>query len=480
MIVNLSETGEDLSADVCIVGAGAAGITLARKLAAHSLSVILCEGGGMDYSEASQATYQGEVEGDPYYDIGSARLRYFGGTTNHWTGWCRPLDPYDFAAKNGKAETAWPISAQTLAPYLDETRAILELEAGEDGPELASSGLKRIEMEFSPPVRFADKYREELEASEAIRVVLNANLTGARAADGRAESLRVGDYEGNERSISAKYFVVACGGIENARLLLWLHESGQLPLGRSGDVAGRYWAEHPHAPIGDVVIREEDAFRFKKFALDFFAPTPAFMESRGTLNCQLFLKSTNYGGAKEVIADLLCTAPTLGKWAMDQLGKKLACVGELNAAWEQEPVAGNRVSLDSERDRFGIPRPVLHWTRNAQDFRTVRETAAAFAKHCAETDIARVRLPDWLLSGAGEFPEIGYIAGYHHMGGTRMAHSPASGVVDGNCRLFGAENVYVAGSSVFPSVGHANPTFTIIQLALRLADHLKALRPRHS
>lgn len=472
MIQNLSETGRDLSADVCIIGAGAAGITLAHKLSQRSLKVILCEAGGMDYSDESQSVYKGKVEGDPYYDIEMARLRYFGGTTNHWTGWCRPLDAYDFKEKAGIAETAWPIGREDLDPYLDGARDILEVKPVPDGPVLGASGLKRIGMTFSPPVRFAEKYREPLEKSKFVQVVLNANLIGTKAKNGHVTHARIADYDGNERMVSAKHFVIACGGIENSRQLLWLHESGQLPLGESAAVVGRYWGEHPHAPIGDVVILKDEAFRFLDFALDFFAPTPEFMEKRHTLNCQLYVKSTHYGGTKEVIADLLCTAPALGQWAMNKLGKTLACVAELNAAWEQEPSAANRITLGEEKDRFGVPRPVLHWKRSAQDYRTVRETAIAFAKYCANADIARVRLPEWLLSDKGTFPEIGYIAGYHHMGGTRMAATADKGVVDADCRIFGYDNIYVAGSSVFPSVGHANPTFSIIELTLRLADHL--------
>jgi len=472
MIQNLSETGQDLSADVCIIGAGAAGITLAHTLSQRSLKVILCEAGGMDYSEDSQSIYKGKVEGDPYYDIETARLRYFGGTTNHWTGWCRPLDAYDFKVKAGIAETAWPIARSDLDPYLDRARDILEVKPVPDGPMLGDSGLKRIGMAFSPPVRFAEKYREPLEQSPFVQVVLNANLIGTRAENGQVTHARIADYDGNERMVAAKHFVIACGGIENSRQLLWLHESGQLPLGESAPVVGRYWGEHPHAPIGDVVILKDEAFRFLDFALDFFAPTPEFMEKNRSLNCQLFLKSTHYGGAKEVIADLLCTAPTLGQWAMHKFGKTLACVAELNAAWEQEPLATNRISLGDEKDRFGVPRPILHWKRSPQDYRTLRETAVAFAKYCANADIARVRLPEWLLSDKGEFPEIGYIAGYHHMGGTRMAASADKGVVDANCRIFGYDNIYVAGSSVFASVGHANPTFSIVELTLRLADHL--------
>ena len=474
MILTLAQSPETLSADVCIIGAGAAGITVARKLMQHSLRVILCEAGDLDFDDQSQSNYRGRVEGDAYYDLDISRLRYFGGSTNHWTGWCRPLDSYDFTAKNGNPLTAWPIGIDAVQPYMGETRNILEVKAAENDQELGASGLKRVIFNFSPPVRFGEKYQVEFEKQNNAQALLTANLVGAELDGRRITAARVRDYQGNERLVRARYFVLACGGIENSRLLLWLQRTGQLPATVQTRQIGRYWMEHPHAPVGDVVITAPQSFKFNEFALDFFAPTPAFMESHGTLNCQLYLKTTDYGGAKEVIADLLCNTSVLGEWMIQKLGENLACVARLKAAWEQDPVRANRIALGDERDAFGIPRAVLHWTRNDQDMRTVRETVLAFAKYCARADIARVRLADWLTKSGNELPDFDVMGGYHHMGGTRMAVSPETGVVDADCRLFGCDNLYLAGSSVFPSVGHANPTFTIIQLSLRLADHLRA------
>lgn len=475
MITPLAQSPKDLAADICIIGAGAAGITLARKLSGGPARVILCEAGGLEYSDESQSIYQGRTEGDEYYDLEVARLRYFGGTTNAWTGWCRPLDSYDFHAKNGNALTAWPITIDALNPYLDETRQLLQVTAGKDEGELGSSGFKRVAFEFSPPVQFGEAYKAMLEQSETVQVLLNANLVGADHDGARITAVRVKDYDGNERLIRAHYVVLACGGIENSRLLLWLQQSGHLPPAANSDLVGRYWMEHPHAPVGDLVITAPDKFKFNKIALDFFAPTREFMERHNTLNCQLYVKSSEYGDARKVVADLLCTAPSLGKWVMQQVGKDLACVAQIKAAWEQEPVAENRVELGAERDKFGIPRPILRWKRSSQDMRTIRETAIAFAKYCASADIGRAKLADWVFQPGNAFPKFDEMGGHHHMGGTRMAESADTGVVDANCRMFGSNNLYIAGSSVFPSVGHANPTFSIVQLALRLADHLDIL-----
>jgi choline dehydrogenase-like flavoprotein len=127
--------------------------------------------------------------------------------------------------------------------------------------------------------------------------------------------------------------------------------------------------------------------------------------------------------------------------------------------------------LSGQLDDLGVPRVALHWKKFPLDLATVQKTAQRFGTYLAKTNAGRLRLDPWVLGGEA-YPEDGELAGHHHMGGTRMAETPSEGVVDRNCKVFGQENLYVAGSSVFPSSGHANPTMTIVQLALRLAQHL--------
>jgi choline dehydrogenase-like flavoprotein len=152
----------------------------------------------------------------------------------------------------------------------------------------------------------------------------------------------------------------------------------------------------------------------------------------------------------------------------------LACGMHLRAAFEQLPHADNRLELYGEHDALGMARVRLTWRKRAAEHATIRQAMLMFGRHLIAADLGRVRLPAWLADMHDErsFPDVGDMAGFHHMGGTRMAHSPAHGVVDRNCRVFGVENLYVGGSSVFPTGGHANPTYSIVQLALRLADHL--------
>lgn len=477
MFVHLAQTPGDLSADVCIIGAGAAGISLANRLAGRGIDVIVCEGGGLESSEVSQSVYRAQTLGNAYYDLESTRQRYLGGSTNSWNGWCRHLDEIDLAGKSEQVPTVWPIAKADLDPYREDAVRILEIDRIPADQDIGGSGLKRIAMRQSPPVRFGEKYRGQLKNASRVRVILNANLVGTRTRDDAIEAVRVRDYDGNRRTVTARFFVIACGGIENSRLLLWLSETGGLPFAPGARLIGRYWLEHPHAALGDVVIIDKDSLRFDENGLCVFAPTPQFMQSKGTLNCRLSLQNGAHEDAGGVLSDLLCAAPGFGAWAMRRFDRQLACVATLEAAWEQEPVFHNAVTLSEERDRFGIPRSLLQWTRSALDRRTVAETAMAFATYLARENIGRVRLDDWLIDGGTGFPETGETASHSHMGGTRMAASATSGVVDADCRIYGTRNFYVAGSSVFPSAGHAGPTFSIVQLALRLADHLTARLP---
>ncbi|MGH6916635.1 MAG: GMC family oxidoreductase, partial [Geminicoccaceae bacterium] len=149
--------------------------------------------------------------------------------------------------------------------------------------------------------------------------------------------------------------------------------------------------------------------------------------------------------------------------------------GTLRAVAEQVPNANSRLRLSNDKDGFGLRRVALDWRLSPLDKTTIRVVGLELGRYFALTNIGRIRLADWVLSNDDVVPSVedgGYGTGFHHMGTTRMGHSPEDGVVDRNCAVFGVPNLYVAGSSVFRTVGYANPTLTIVQLTLRLADHL--------
>ncbi|MGC3939094.1 GMC oxidoreductase [Roseobacter sp. EG26] len=456
-----------------MIGAGAAGISLSQKLRSRGQTVLLAEGGGEDWEDDSQAIYQGSVEGDEYFDIETARLRFFGGTTNHWGGMCRPLEELDFQAKPGFPLTEWPISRSDLDPFLDEAREVVEIpEFPDDSALEGTDDLRRVHFVFSQPVRFAEKYREPFSSDPGIDVLLHANAQEAMLDDQKITSVRFENYSGHSVVVKADAFVLACGGIENNRILLQWNRDHNNGLGNKNDLVGRYWMEHLTQTIGEVAFCEGTSFGDDDVYLPFsrsrlyVAPTQRFMTENGLLNCRIRLDRD---------PDMDCTPPS---WIAKLLGtapEVPARIAWLRSSSEQEPVFENRVTLSSDVDRFGNPRAKLHWRRSDLDRRTFREPALALGQFFAEKTKVRMRLDDWVLSSELEFSCEGgghCPGGYHHMGGTRMAASPETGVVDLNAQVFGSDNLFCAGSSVFPSGGFCNPTFSIVQLSLRLGDYL--------
>ena len=458
-------------AQVCVFGSGPAGMTVARSLEAKGLDVIMVEAGGFDFEDESQAFYRGTVIGDRYFDLSEARLRMFGGTSNHWGGWCIPLSPQDFGTHPGFDNAAWPITHEDLAPYIPEACEILEI--GTDFSESEyTPEVQKTRFQYSS-VLFGIKFRGICEESKRLRVALNSALTGLALEGTAIRSAEITSYADTSWRIEADRYILCLGGIENSRMLLWLNEQANGGLIRNGDLLGRYWSEHPQAYLGEVVFEQTgpDFYVQNKAS---FRLNAATQRAAGVLNAGILLQEEWYKGTKAMIADLLCVAPELGRRMMDALGQnELICGARVRSHWEQETIRDNRVALGKERDPYGIPTPELHWRRTEKDRNTVVQTTRIFADSIARHGRGRMRLADWILNDE-PIPDETTMAGWHHLGGTRMSDSPASGIVDPDLRVHGIDNLYVGGSSVFASGGAGNPTLTIVKLSLRLAEHLAA------
>jgi len=253
--------GEAIDADVCIVGAGAAGITLARALKDEPIRVVVLESGGLNFQLETQQLYEGTNVGLPYFSLMESRLRYFGGTTNHWGGWCRPFDEYDFAPHPGVPNTGWPIGLGDVAPYYPEAAAICGLpsqtweldewqrRSPHDPIPLDGGPIETRVAQIVQPSerRFAERYRSEIESIPSVRVFLHASVVDIELADALNEVVRLGvaTLNGPSFSVSARSYVLATGGIENARLLL--ASNRQLPggVGNGEGIVGRFFLEHP-------------------------------------------------------------------------------------------------------------------------------------------------------------------------------------------------------------------------------------------
>lgn len=455
----------------CILGSGPAGITIARKLAAAGIPVVIFEAGSREFSDGSQDFYRGTTIGDPYFDLDITRLRFMGGSSNHWAGWCRVLDKHDFQPKAWAPDTGWPISRADIEPYLAEVHDILELPPFRPDVPI-SDDIRWVQLIKSPAVRFAGKYGDELDKSRNIAVVLN---TYATELDGDGDKVTGARLWSNGRDVgtfTANYFIACTGGLENSRLLLWSNERSNGGVVPNATALGRYWMEHPTFEGGNAILADYGEFEVDAVNEAFFSPSPAAMERLQIMNFGIRLIETPYPGIKKLIADLACTAPDLAEWTAYQTGQNLRCAAQLYVAWEQAPLASNQIELSRmEVDHAGVPRIELHWRKSALERRTILDGLRLFGQTLAEKNLGRVRIADWLLNGE-EFPKDQELAGHHHMGGTRMGTDPARSVVDANCKVHGMENLYIGGSSVFCTAGECNPTTTITALACRLGDHL--------
>jgi choline dehydrogenase-like flavoprotein len=500
MLIDLNEVeGDPVEgvADYCICGAGVAGIVLALELAKHS-NVILLEAGGTYLSGDSQDIYKGEIVGRPYFDLALTRLRYFGGSSNHWGGYCRPLDAHDFVPKSYVDFSGWPIRREHLDPYVERAREILDI-AGErgvtsspyDAAEAAierAGSLQPFAFWWSTPTRFGSKYEGAIRSNPNLTCVLNANVVDIGLVDDHdaVDFLEVRNYAGRSSRVRAKAFIVAAGGIENPRLLLNCNKQIPEGIGNGAGLVGRFFTEHPHHFVGAFLLEDRVKAQLEanwvgaRAATRFFAPTVALMEREQILNFGLRVipsQTTFMRGFRSRLKDLVCSADWIASAAGSLRGEEVNCFdGALRIESESTPNPNSLIRLGSETDRFGMRRVVLDWQLSAIDIHTIRTAAVRFGEAFAQSGAGRVRVEEWILSDDADLPSRGNdeVGGNHHMCTTRMGTTPRDGVVDSDQRVFGIDNLYLAGSSVFATGGHANPTFTIVQMTLRLADHLRA------
>jgi choline dehydrogenase-like flavoprotein len=279
------------------------------------------------------------------------------------------------------------------------------------------------------------------------------------------------------------------GGLENPRFLL--NATRQIPagIGNGNDLVGRYFSEHPHYRIADVLfegsVPETRSYR----------PTRDVLAAEEIHNFSLRVMTRKPQFLKALGRTLICSADFTERLSRQVLGRRIDCDaaglgsymakggpfgaepdGEIQINLAQALNPDSRILLTDDLDEFGQRRLAIDWRLNETDHRSMRTAAALLGRYFAEAEIGRVRLREWLIAEDPVPPRVGedMVAGYHHMCTTRMADDPVNGVVDRDCRIHGTTNLFLGGSSVFATPGHANPTYTIVQLALRLADHLSA------
>jgi len=523
--------GLAVQADICLIGAGAAGITMAREFVGTGLRVCLIEGGGLQFEYAeSQSLYAGTNVGLPM-SLEGGRLRFFGGTTNHWAGRCAPLSEIDFRRRPWISHSGWPIDRAEIDPYYKRAREVAgfgsKWRSDEQTLALLKAPLPALNPEWLRPFvwnyapamkdaatwRWANAYGALLAEADNIRTLLHANFAEFALSRNRARvvSLTVKTLTGVTASIEAENYVLCCGGIENARLLLLESQRNSGGFGNEHDLVGRYFMQHLRGTAGLIVSTEPMMARVQNQFNVLRGPegiqvevgltlTPEIMEREGLLNCSSLLQYEPDPESGVTAAQDIWRSLQTGHWP-SAVGEKVGLIAEdvpqvvgvvrqhlaskralasgglpsksavLLVDLEPAPNPESRILLADDRDALGLRRVKADWRYGDLERRTAGRLAGLVGAEFARVGIGRTRLEPWLRDDG----EIDAFAGLpHYIGTTRMSDDPREGVVDRNCAVHGMENLYVAGSSVFPTAGQANPTLTIVALALRLANHLRA------
>jgi choline dehydrogenase-like flavoprotein len=545
MIASLDELDAQhpLSATICIIGGGAAGITLACELDRSGVPVLLLEAGGLQIDPGAAAEiYRGSAT-QPHPNPSEYRRVVLGGSTCIWGGRCVPLDPIDFEPRDYIPDSGWPISYDEVARHYP--RALSYCDAGtfdfSVGGSLAGGretlpGLRaqsiimgdRIER-YSLPTHFGKRYRARIGASANVTALLGARCIGLHRGEGedRIATATVVDRAGRRRTVSAEYFVLATGGIEVPRLMFASDPHGP-GLGNRSDRLGRYYACHFENVLGRMVAtRGKVAFDFERTIDGIYCRrklqfTAAAQRQHRLLNIAFRLHFPSYadaGHGSSVLSAIYLAKSTLipeyrsilqhGTEPVEispalahlrNIATGLPQLARFGYQWvfhrvlaerkmpytlvrnrdgsyplefnaEQTPLASSRVTLTREPDRDGIGRVHVDWRVTDEDAQSAQRAFLLLRDVLQQHSDCRLEFDEAGLLGA---LRRSVPLGGHHIGTARMAASASGGVVDTQCAVFDHPNLFIASSAVFPTSGHANPTLTIVALALRLAEHLKS------
>jgi choline dehydrogenase-like flavoprotein len=515
MIIDFNDdsTPLEFNADICIVGSGAASLAMLTKFYNTKHKVIVIEAGEENVTDKNQEIYNVIAPYHPFEGAHNGRFRVFGGSTTRWGGQSLPLDKIDFRKREWLPDSGWPIPYDNVSKYYSEVDSFLRLDpAGYDNDIFAllkeqalpeASELQFRFSKWSPAPNLREHYRKIISTSSNINLLINANLRHIKLTEDHkdVQELVVKNFNNKQGRITAKKYVLACGGIENARILL--ASNSQLPngVGNSRDLVGRFLQDHPRAEVATLTVSKKQQAYFNYFYLGKTRILPRFFFSddfqakNKILNTTAFVEFYTKEDDVFTIAKEIYRKQVRGTLSLEELKQALRLVknipqllqiakhyyidrkvytpnalARLNVMTEAPPLRENTVSLSSEVDALGMPKAIVKWKIDETVRQTFVATTHTICNYLTSAGFGKIEIDDWLNS---EDWVTHVRDSKHHIGTTRMASSPENGVVDENCKVFDLSNLYIAGSSVFPTSGQSNPTATLIALAFRLANRLK-------
>lgn len=502
----LIENNTTIQGDICIIGAGAAGISMALEWINTPYKVILLEGGGFDYDEKVQDLYKGTYSGQKFPDFTSSRLHYFGGTTGHWAGFCSPFDDLDFEKRDWVPYSGWPLKKKDLDPFYERAHKTIQL-----GPYNYDLKYWQSKLPYMYPfpinehvirtkiwqynqARFGKMYKETLVIAENIHLYTYANAIEIDTNETVSEvkQITVKNYTGKTHTVKAKQFILACGAIQNTRLLLNSNKKAKAGLGNDNDLVGRYFMEHIEVNVAELHMIKPFATNLYSFEM---GVTKVSGELGITPEVQRQEKILNGTSSVNLIPETIDNQTRINRWKHDDSTEAyiknmanswkeadeestfgLGAIGKkfnLNIRMEQAPNPNSRITLGTEKDALGMTKAHMNWDLTFLDKKSIRTIYYLIGKEIGASGFGLLKLRDEFRDeNDTTFPEDTH-GGNHHIGTTRMNEDPKKGVVNINCQVHGINNLYIASSSCFPTAGCPNPTLTIVALTIRLSDFLK-------
>lgn len=515
-------SGTTIEAQICIIGAGASGLVLAAELCRMGRDVLLLESGTVatdapipqsassDSALPNAATFQhaqelndGICSGDPYAGLTVTRHRGIGGTTLLWNtpthmglgAKYTPLDVVDFEAR-WPDSVAWPFSFAELRPWYERAQVTCGLgpfvydptrDESLGAPRFAiGDGVESRLYHLGSRDALVNPLFELLRNAPNARILTNATVASLHART-KQTKLKVVTEQGTF-DIRAARVVLATGAVENARQLLIANEQGTVPKDQSGWL-GRGFMEHPRSR--SLTLRPTSAAQYR--ALSFYdtrvvsqadGHSSSMVLGRFALSTETIRSGDLLNASATLLPNVRPTRESIREVMVRRTGYRglTRWLPESGHGWsrhhaphhvfdgftvllnlEQPPRRENAIVLSTERDRYGIAMPELQWRWHRDDHARLERVRAIFAKAFEHADIGQV------IMSENSQPDPN---AHHHAGTTRMHHDATQGVVDGDGRVFGTESLFVAGASTFPTAGFANPTLTIVAMALRLAAQL--------
>lgn len=461
---------DKVKADICIIGAGPAGISIASQFLGSNVSVALLESGSLGRNEELQTLSEGSIEtvnalDDKWVHFHSARR--FGGTADRWAGQSREMDEIDFLPRKNSPHHGWPFTKKELLPWYKKAKEFIGIPDVPEDQAINGTRLKIKHYSRPDPVnRFKHPYWEQFGKSENITLFIHTTVTELVCAANGNEVIEAhaSNFQGHKTVIKAKLFILACGGIGNPRLMLASNRQLAQGIGNQHDNVGRYFMEH-FETIGNSAnlwLRDE---MLQALSPQHKHDRPALCLDDQTIADMGLL---NFSGAPTFLGDhpLIQLQYFYKYFPRLYPGKHDTC--HLALSCEQSPNPESRVMLSDKKDPLGVPRPHIDLKFSEIDHKSIEQTF-----HIIATDLGKTSRGRMIRTFDSKDPFTRMRGGGHLMGATRMHNDEKFGVTNANAKVYGHDNLYIAGSSLFPSAGFTNPTLTLVALAIRLAEHIR-------